>query len=285
MSDNEQRREIWNAARTHAFDTYLAALVAPRAVREDLVVLAAFLGETARIPFLVSDPTLGDIRLQWWRDWLAGVGEATTPTGNALADTFAGVVRRHHLPAQRIVALLDARADEGYAGGFGDDAIFQKHLMATTGTGIALAVRVLGAEETPDVTTFLGDATEAIGTVAILRRLPKFVSRGRWPLPVEVVKSKDARLSQDDFLHDTAAERQASIDCAIARVRAALGRAQSCSPNVSRDVQQAVLELALVEPYLHVLDSVDCDPVTEFADIAPLTRVWRLWRARLSGRL
>ena len=59
---------VRTAARAFERDRYLAALLSPRGVREDLLALAAFAGELARIPAFVSEPMVGEIRLQWWRD-------------------------------------------------------------------------------------------------------------------------------------------------------------------------------------------------------------------------
>src|SRR5207244_2038693 len=71
---------VEDAARANAFDRYLAARLAPRAARRDLIALAAFVGDTARIAATASEPLIGEIRLQWWRDVLEpgpAEGEAT----------------------------------------------------------------------------------------------------------------------------------------------------------------------------------------------------------------
>ena len=58
------------AARAHERDRYLAALLGPRPIRRDLIALAAFAGEVGRIPAFVTEPMMGRIRLQWWRERL-----------------------------------------------------------------------------------------------------------------------------------------------------------------------------------------------------------------------
>ena len=55
---------VREAARSLEPDRYLSALLAPLAAREDLITLAAFLGEAARVPAIVSEPMIGEIRLQ-----------------------------------------------------------------------------------------------------------------------------------------------------------------------------------------------------------------------------
>ena len=117
-------REIVDAARAHEPDRYLAALLAPRAVRDDLVVLAAVGGEIARIPRVVSDPMLGEIRLQWWHDAierLAAGFASGERTGNPLADALGGVILRHGLPQARLFDCVEARLFELYADPITDD--------------------------------------------------------------------------------------------------------------------------------------------------------------------
>ena len=55
------------------YDRYLSALFAPACRREALFALIAFNHEIARIPEAVSEPMLGRIRLQWWREVLEAV--------------------------------------------------------------------------------------------------------------------------------------------------------------------------------------------------------------------
>ncbi|MEO1710902.1 MAG: squalene/phytoene synthase family protein, partial [Pseudomonadota bacterium] len=65
---------VAQSARAHEFDLYLTALLMPAAVRADAIAIAAFVGELNRVPMFVSEPLIGEIRLQWWRDALeAGV--------------------------------------------------------------------------------------------------------------------------------------------------------------------------------------------------------------------
>ncbi|MGH1418352.1 MAG: squalene/phytoene synthase family protein [Hyphomicrobiaceae bacterium] len=280
--------DIWQVARSYAYEGYLGALLAPRNVRDDLVVLAAFLGEMARIPFLVSEPTLGDIRLQWWRDWLAGLGAQATPTGNQLADAFGQVIIRHHLPRDQLDALLDARGDDGYPTIQRSLSEYEAYLQATTGSGLSLAARICGIEATPAFNSLIANATEAVGTVVVLRRLPRHVSREQWPLPITIDRAtaplQSHTLLPDDFIDNSATERQASIVSAIQSARAAHRRAKSQMRAASKAERGIILELALVEPYLRVLDDPNFDPTRQVAEISPLAMASRVLIGKWFGR-
>lgn len=83
---------------------------AAEADRARLAALFAFQVELRRIPSLVSEPPLGEIRLQWWREALdelaAGKTARAHPVVRSLATTGAIGAASHDL-AER---LIDARA-------------------------------------------------------------------------------------------------------------------------------------------------------------------------------
>ena len=73
-------------------DRYVTALFAPSPRRADLLALYAFNLELARSREAVSEPALGRIRLQWWRD--------------AVGECYGGVARRHQI-VQPLAAAID----------------------------------------------------------------------------------------------------------------------------------------------------------------------------------
>src|SRR6202012_1649736 len=90
---------------------FLAAMFAPATSRPGLLAVLALNAELARIPGSVSEPMLGQIKLQWWRDLIARLakGEAA-PVGSPLGQALAAVVPS--LAVDRLIALVDARESE-----------------------------------------------------------------------------------------------------------------------------------------------------------------------------
>ena len=85
-------------------DLYLCHLFVPAAKRDAVLTLYHLYADIARIPSSVSEPMVGAIRLQWWRDLLAAVAEGETrgtPIGEALLV--------HPLPADAVMPLIDGR--------------------------------------------------------------------------------------------------------------------------------------------------------------------------------
>src|SRR5664279_1881901 len=72
-------------------ERYLAALFAPAEHRDALYSLYAFNVEISRVRDLAREPMPGEIRLQWWREMLAGErdGEAAAhPVASSLMATL-----------------------------------------------------------------------------------------------------------------------------------------------------------------------------------------------------
>src|SRR5581483_11656967 len=94
-------------------DRFLATLFAPQKYRRALHALFAFNLEVARTRELAREPMPGEIRLQWWRDALGGVGRGDVEA-NPVAASLRDVVIRYRLPPADLVALIDARTFDLY---------------------------------------------------------------------------------------------------------------------------------------------------------------------------
>lgn len=85
-------------------DLYLCHLFAPADKRDALSTLYHLYADIARIPSQVSDPMIGAIRLQWWRDIFDAVASGESrgaPIGDALLV--------HGLDKEAVLPLVDGR--------------------------------------------------------------------------------------------------------------------------------------------------------------------------------
>src|SRR6185312_2414465 len=94
-------------------DRFLTALFAPQKYRRALMALYAFNLEVARTRELAREPMPGEIRLQWWRDALGGVGRGDVES-HPVAAALRDVIVRYRLPPRMLVALIDARTFDLY---------------------------------------------------------------------------------------------------------------------------------------------------------------------------
>ncbi len=72
-------------------DRWLAARYAGDADQRKLIALYAFHTELQRIPSLVSEPPLGEIRLQWWREAFDEIRQGKMPRAHPVVQEIAAV--------------------------------------------------------------------------------------------------------------------------------------------------------------------------------------------------
>jgi len=166
-------------------DRFRTVLFAPAAVRDDLSVLYAFNLEIARIRETVSEPLLGAMRLQWWRETLDAAyrGEARR---HAVAAPFADLIVRHGLPRAALDRLLDARGRDMEEGGFESLAAMTGYAEDTAGVPVLLAQSILGAVDGPALVDAARHMGAAWALTGLLRALSHRLRQGRETLPRDV---------------------------------------------------------------------------------------------------
>ncbi|WP_299347707.1 squalene/phytoene synthase family protein [uncultured Maritalea sp.] len=128
MQTGTNQRHVAEELNKISRDDYLATLFMPEDVRPDVQALAAFAAELRVVRQRVSEPTPGEIRLQWWHDALEGKGHGTV-RANPIADRLLVAIEKHRLPTvplKRMIAahrfdlyddpMPDVNQFEGYAG-------------------------------------------------------------------------------------------------------------------------------------------------------------------------
>ncbi|OYW56150.1 MAG: hypothetical protein B7Z30_12545 [Rhizobiales bacterium 12-68-15] len=100
-------------ARTHDRDRFLAALFAPPSLRRDLCTLYAFNLEVARVREVVREPMPGELRLQWWRDLIEGLGRGEV-SGHPVAAALLDLLGRTDIPKGALLNLIEARTFDLY---------------------------------------------------------------------------------------------------------------------------------------------------------------------------
>lgn len=278
----DDRDTVHKSARTHALEHVLAALLAPRAVREDLITLAAFIGELEHIALSVSEPLIGEIRLQWWREWL----EDATPdsrSGNPVADAMAQVIARHDLSKREILPLINAQSPNLYDTPVGSQQEFLSQLADAQGTPFKLKARILKRDASERLDDVARCAGQAYGIARYLTNLRAYAKNGRWPLP----HAGPDGSANTNLVHrrDLADARRTSSLYAGQLARSKLNEVRKLRDDNPSTTIHVVLPAALVEPYLAALENIKGDPLVANVDISPLARRWNLWRASKTGRL
>lgn len=133
--------------KTRDEDRWLAAQYASEDDCRRLIALYAFQCELRRIPSAVSEPALGEIRLQWWREAFDEIRGGKPARAHPVVEELAAAGFGNAGFADRIDAIIDAHARSLYGEGFGDIEDLSTWLGKTDGGVDALALACLGAED------------------------------------------------------------------------------------------------------------------------------------------
>jgi phytoene synthase len=276
LVSREREDAVRTVARDGDPDRYASALFAPRASREPLFALYAFNVALASIAEQVSEPQLGEIRLQWWRDALdrATAGEAT---GHPVADAVGGAIRRYALSRDSLAGLIDARSFDVSVKIMPDAAALDDYLGKTAGALFRLAAEVAAPHRTSELEPAVRAAGIAYGLTGLMRALPVHAARGRVDLPADMLLRHGT--SPEQILAGKASKGLADVLAELRdTARVALKSSQVHVAMLPRETRKAFLPLALVDPYLSALRKVD--PLRQVAEINPLYRLWRLGTCR-----
>jgi 15-cis-phytoene synthase len=185
--------------RTHDRDRYLASLFAPDDKRNHLLALYAFDAEVARIPGLVSEAQIGEIRLQWWVDTLEALfaGQAAD---HPVAQALAPLIERGHLQKQPLLNLVEARTRELYADAIPDLNAFEGYLGETRSAVLVMAAQILADGRAQGVADAAGFGGVAQGIAQLLEAKPALPHGGQHLLPAlstgDLLQHAEQRLAQ-----------------------------------------------------------------------------------------
>lgn len=165
----------------HDRPRFLSALFAPAERREALFALYAFNYEVAKTREVVTEPVLGQIRLQWWRETIAGI-YAGRPARHEIVEALAEAVARCRLSAVHFERLLQAREEDLAAEPPPTLAALERYAEGTGGALTLLALEALDAAEAAEAGRHVGIGYALAG---LLRAAPLHARIGRSVLPAE----------------------------------------------------------------------------------------------------
>jgi phytoene synthase len=258
-------------------DRFFAGLFAPADKRPHLFALYAFSLEAARVREAVSDPMLGDIRLQWWRDALQGEARGdvrANPVAAALDDTIV----RFRLPRSALVDLIDARVFDLYDDPMPTMADLEGYCGETSSVLIRLAGIVLADGADPGAADAAGHAGVAYAITGLLRAFPWHARRGQIYIPADVLGRHG--VTREDIVSGRGGPGLVS---ALAEMREAardhLDRARNLRATIPSAIAPAFLPVALAPAYLREIERRGYDPFRTVVDLPRWRKLWILWRA------
>jgi len=237
-------------------ERFVTALFAKAEQREGLMVLYAFNAEVARVRESVREPLAGDIRLQWWRDVIAGARPEDEIARHPVAAPLRHLVAGGILPAVRLERILDGRERDLAAEPFADLAELESYAEATSGQLSQAALAVLGVGG-GDTVAAAGAVGTAFALAGLMRAVPHQLSTGRSTIPEAALAA--AGTSSAAMLAGRAprAAVAAAARCVGERARALLAEARA--RRIDRRGLPALLPATLASGHLARLERAGWD--------------------------
>jgi phytoene synthase len=268
--------------RTHDHDRYYATMFAPVAARPALFALYAFNQDIAQIRERVSDALPGEMRLQWWRDALAGV-EHGAAAGHPVALALADTVRRYRLPVSALASLIEARVFDLYDDPMPDAATLEGYAGETSSALIRLACLVLADGEDRGGAEAAGHAGVAYAAIGLVRAFAWHAQRGQVFVPMEFLAHHGA--TREDVVTGRGGPGVVRAIADLARLAGRhLDETRRLAGTIDPAIAPGFLPVALVGPYLKRLNRRDYDPYRTRVDLPAWRKIWIIWRqARRAG--
>ena len=266
--------------RRHDPDRYLTALFAPADRREDLFALYAFNLEVARAREAVSEPFMGLIRLQWWRDAIGEIYQGQI-RAHEVVRPLAAAIAAHNLDRILFERLIETRERDLDSEAPADLAALIGYARGSSSTLVQLALGILG--EPPEAARQAGEATGiAWALTGLMRAVPFHAARRRIYLPADLMAK--AGLSPGQLFERGSSTALREVARTVADEASTwLTRARQPAAQVPRRFQPALLPVTLTAGYLRRLAAASYDPFDGRVQETPPWRVWTLAAKRLTG--
>jgi phytoene/squalene synthetase len=265
-------------------DRYLTVVAAPRPAAADLAVLYAFNLEIALVRDQVSEPMLGRIRLQWWREAIAEVYEGR-PRRHAVLQSLAALLARQSPPGRlgraHFERMIDARESELDETVPADLGALESHADATAGDLLRLAAEAAGLDPASgDVAALVRHVGLGFGLTGIARATLYLARRRRTLLPESLLRQHDVSL---DLLY--ALKPQPGLNAAIAALAEAARRQLDAAKRIAapKPLLPALRIGTLARTQLARLEARDHDLFDPSSIEASPRDIWRLAAKRLVG--
>ena len=256
-------------------DRYLATLFAPAEHRDALLSLYAFNVEIARVRDLAREPMPGEIRLQWWREALAGTRD-TEAAAHPVAAALREMLTRYGLSADPLQALIDAHTFDLYDAPMASLQEFDEYAGDTRGAVFAFAAAILGGL-TPEAQALSRHAGIAYTVAGVLTNLPLNAARRQLFVPQDLL-GRHGVVPEAVFARENSEPLRAALADLRAHAREHLVAGQAAFGNMPPAALPALLPVATVGAVLRRMARPGADPFSP-QPLSLIRRQWLLWRA------
>jgi phytoene synthase len=246
-----------------------------------LFAILAFNQEVAKTREVVSEPMLGQIRLQWWREAIDGI-VAGTPRQHEVVNPLGDAFSAFALDRTAFDAILDAREADLEDAPFATLADLTDYARRTAGSLSAIELEILGVRDL--ATTQSAEAVSlAWSLTGLLRAIPFHARQKRLMLPAEMLESNGARIGDYHELRDREAFR-AVVRSIAETASGALSDARGGSGVRFNAAEPVLLQGRLASLYLDRLETAGWNAFDPAVNAPMPMTSWSLWWASIRRR-
>ena len=183
----------FDIARQNDPDRFLMGLMMPRAKRADIWPIIAFNYEVAKTAEITSEPMMGNIRLQWWRDAIEEIYAGTMPRKHEVVEPLAAVIQKYDLPKDNFLGLINVRDFDLEYKMLADWESFEVYGRKTNVPLNQLILKILEDDEGVEALQQVSFYYAAIG---LIRAIPFHLNQRRLFLPQDILDAHNVSLQQ-----------------------------------------------------------------------------------------
>ncbi len=259
---------------------YYSILFLPAEKRRALTALFAFYRELEEGAKECSDPALGQIKLNWWRQELttAFSDRAQHPVTQALLPAVA----RFDLPQELLLRLIDCVESGWLKNRHPDFRSLRDYCSSTSGLAEQLAARILGLND-PDALQRAQELGLAFGLTYVILNVRDDAQRNRILLPQDELERFGVTAADIFNLRETENFKKL-IKFTIDKAENCYNRATSGFPAAERKAQRARITLAAIyRSQLQEIEEDGCRILRRRVELTPVRKLWLAWTTWVGG--
>mgnify|MGYP000020275028 CR=1 FL=1 len=272
---------IAEEVRQYDYDRWLCSLFAPFEIREHLFAFLAFNIELSRIRETVSEPMLGDIRLQWWREALSGL-ERRSPKSHPVIEALDFANRQKPIDFSLMQSMVDVRAKDLDPTPISSIDELMAYADGTGGSLHRLMASLLELESSEGLDA-AGQAGRAFALAGIVRAIPFHFRHDLVLIPIELME--EVSVTRNTVFQE---EHRKSFFRIVERMTERAGMELQKARKQARAAGPAVKPVSLINGitglYLRRLKAAAYDPAHRKLQAGRLAKIASLFVANLSGR-
>lgn len=267
--------------RNHDYENFLCTLLLPNSVRKSAVAIRAFNIEVANVHERVSEPRIGQMRLQFWIETLDKLFKGNIPEHPVSRELYEAI-NAHKLQKRYLKQLITSRMEHILSPSFDSLENMEKYAEQSVSSIYYLLLQSAGIENVhaDHAASHLGKAQ---GITNMIRSTPHSAPRRIINLPQDILLKHG--VAQESLIRgkNDKSVRDVMFDIA-ARAKQHLDKARNLKKNVPKEAVVLFLPSAATDSYLERLRKVDFDVfhpnLQRRNHLLPVTLYWQRFLSR-----